>query len=277
MSMNVMKMIMVAVMGCATALSAAESPRIVCLGGAVTETVWALGAGEQVVAVDDSSTYPAEAASLPHVGYYRMISAEGVLSLKPDLVLASEEAGPPEALEQLKQAGVTLERIPGSATVSGCVSRIRAIGTLLNRAEAAEELAGNIESSLAELTAVTNQRAKVLFVFARGAGTLNVSGEGTAAHEIIQLAGGQNAVTEYKGYRPMTAESVAQAQPDVVLITASGLQSIGGAEALWQLPGLNATPAGHNQRVIALDDLYLLGFGPRLPAAVRELQESIYP
>jgi len=273
--MRLIKMMML--MCWAAVIHADEIPRVICLGGAVTETVWALGAGDGVVAVDDSSTFPPEAAALPHVGYYRMISAEGVLSLNPDLVLASEEAGPPQVIEQLEQAGVKLERVPGSASADGCVARIRKIGQVLGRSEAGEALAAQIEQEMEALTPVTNQLVRVLFVFARGAGTLNVAGVRTAADEMIRLSGGVNAVSEYHGYRPLTAESVALAQPDIVLITTSGLQSIGGAEGLWQLPGLMATPAGQHQRLIDLDDLYLLGFGPRLPMAVKELRADFYP
>jgi iron complex transport system substrate-binding protein len=278
--MNIMKKMMVGlvVLTASLGVRAESTTRIVCLGGAVTETVWALGAGEQVVGIDDSSSFPPEAMSRPRVGYYRMISAEGVISLQPNLVLASEEAGPPEAMSQLEAAGVRVVRVPGSATVSGCVARIRAAGVALQRTDAANELTAAIESSL-NATIKTNRAAspRVLFIFARGAGTLNVAGQGTAADEIIRLAGGLNAVTGYTGYRPLTAESVAVANPDVVLITSSGLAGMGGVEAVWALPGLSATDAGRASRLVAMDDLLLLGFGPRLPQAVRKLSEALHP
>lgn len=254
----------------------AES-RLVSLGGAVTETVWALGASPDLVAVDDSSTFPPENAALPHVGYYRMISAEGVLSVNPDVVLASVEAGPPPALAQIEKAGARVVRIPGAATVAGCVERIRAVGAALDRVEEAEKLATEIEAELSAPPVPPATPVRVLFVFARGAGTLNVAGTETAANEIIALAGGVNAVTEYGGYRPLTAEAVVTAAPDVVLLTESGLAGLGGTAALWAVPGLSATPAGAAGRAVAMDDLLLLGFGPRLPEAVRELRALLYP
>lgn len=262
---------------CLFAVRVFADPRVVCLGGSITETAWALGAGEQVVAVDDSSAFPPESAALPHVGYYRMISAEGVLSVNPDLVLASQEAGPPQALEQLERTGVRVERITGAATVSGCVARIRAVGVALNRAESGEELAARVEKELAEIAPPTNAAVRVLFVLARGAGTLNVAGTSTAADEMIRLAGGHNAVTEYSGYRPLTAEAAVQAAPDVILLTRMGLEGLGGTNALWQVPGLKETPAGQHARVVVMDDLLLLGFGPRLPDAVRKLQALLHP
>lgn len=258
-------------------MQASAASRVACLGGSITETAWALGAGPQVVAVDDSSTYPAETASLPHVGYYRMISAEGVLSANPDLVLVSQEAGPPQALAQLERTGIRVERIVGTATVAGCLERVRAVATALDRAEAGEALANQIESELAAIVTPTGKAVRVLFVLARGPGTLNVAGTDTAADEMIRLAGGENAVTEYAGYRPLTAEAAIQAAPDVILLTTMGLGGLGGTDALWSVPGLKETPAGQSARAVAMDDLLLLGFGPRLPEAVRELQALLYP
>jgi len=269
-------MMAVVALGLATWCVAAES-RMVCLGGAVTETVWALGAGARVVAVDDSSTYPSDAAALPKVGYYRMISAEGVLSVRPDLVVASVDAGPAQALDQIERAGVRVVRIPGGSSVSGCVERILAVGEALDATADAAALAASVEEELAALPPPPEPRPKVLFVFARGAGTLNVAGRNTAADAIIMLSGGINAVDGYEGYRPMTAEAVVMAEPEVIVITTSGLEGIGGASGLWALPGLSDTPAGRTGRLVALEDLHLLGFGPRLPGAVKALRAAFHP
>ncbi|HMP76250.1 MAG TPA: ABC transporter substrate-binding protein [Kiritimatiellia bacterium] len=272
---NTVKWIAVAV--CVAGLQAHAGQRVVCLGGAVTECVFALGAGDEVVAVDDSSGFPAEAAALPRVGYYRMVSAEGVLSVKPDLVLASAEAGPPPALAQIERAGVRVVRIPGAATVSGCVERVRAVGVALEQTEAAEAMATSIVSELADFPPPPGGvPARVLFVFARGAGTFNVAGTDTAADEIIRLAGGVNAVGGYSGYRPLTAEAVVESAPDVVLVTSSGLAGLGGEAALWAVPGMKATPAAKQGRAVAMDDLLLLGFGPRLPEAAKTLHQLLY-
>lgn len=269
-------MVVVGAAGCALSVSA--QTRVVCLGGAITETAWALGAGETVVAVDDSSVYPSENRALPRVGYYRMVSAEGLLSVNPDLVLAHEQSGPPEVMEQLAAAGVRVVRIPSSATVTGLLDRVRSVGAALGRREQAEAIAASLETTLAEVAAaVVEPRPRVVFVFARGAGTLQVSGAGTAADEIIRLAGGVNAIEGFSGYRPLTAEALVAANPDVILATTSGLGSIGGPDALWAVPGVAATKAGEGRRVVAMDDLYLLGFGPRLPAAIAELREALIP
>lgn len=266
-------------MGIVAAMAAVEAvalERIVTLGGAVTETVFALGGGDAVVAVDASSSHPAAAAGLPKVGYYRMISAEGILSLDPSVVIASDEAGPPPAVARIRQAGVPVVTVPGGHGVNTCVARIRAVGAAIGRENAAESLATAVEASLASLPPPADEPPRVLFVFARGAGTLNVSGTGTAADAIIRLAGGVNAVTGYEGYRPLTAEAALTAAPDIILATTSGLQSIGGADSLLATPGLAGTPAGEAGRIVAMDDLLLLGFGPRLPEAVGQLRDRMH-
>lgn len=272
------RLLMICAGVCCLAATAGAAGRVVTLGGAITETVWALGEGARVVAVDDSSAFPDEAASRPHVGYYRMISAEGLLSQTPDLVLASEDAGPPEAMRQLEQTGVRVVRIPGTADATGCLARIRAVGAALDRSAAADQLATRLQRELTDVLSATSAvTPRVLFVMARGAGTLNVAGEGTAAHEMIRLAGGRNATSGYRGYRPLTAESVVAAAPDVILLTSSGLAGMGGPDGLRQVAGLSSTPAAAGGRIVAMDDLLLLGFGPRLPEAVRELKGLLHP
>lgn len=259
--------------------SAADS-RIVSVGGGVTEVVYALGFGANVVGVDTSSVYPEAATKLPQVGYQRQLSAEGILSLKPTLVLASTDAGPPAALDQLKSAGVTVVSIPADATVAGASARVRAIAQSLGVIERGEAIVQRLETDLASarsLTARVQSKPKVLFIYARGAGTLNVSGTATAADEMIRLAGAENAVTAYEGFKPFTAEAAVAAAADVLLLPARGLDSLGGADGLLALPGIAMTPAGRAKRIVTMDDLYLLGFGPRTGLAVQELAHQLHP
>ncbi|HMP97643.1 MAG TPA: ABC transporter substrate-binding protein [Kiritimatiellia bacterium] len=272
--------LLVCMMALMTAIpgASADSPRVVCLGGVVTEIVWALGAGSMVVAVDDSSIYPEDAAARPKVGYFRMISAEGVLSLRPDLIVAHEHAGPPEALSQLERAGVKLIRVTAANSIAGCLQRIREIGGAIGRPEVAEVLGKHVALNLAAWSDTPPGPApRVLFVFAHGAGALNVAGTDTAADEIIRLAGGRNTMTGFRGYRPLTAEAIVEADPEVVLLTTGSLGGLGGIEAVWQVPGMKATSAFTHRRVAAMDDLLLLGFGPRLPDALRELSGLLFP
>ena len=115
----------------------------------------------------------------------------------------------------------------------------------------------------------------MLFVYARGPSTLLVGGGGTAADAMIRLAGGTNAASGFDGYKPLTAEAAVAAAPQVILVTTSGLESVGGTDGLLDLPGLALTPAGKARRVVAMDDLYLLGFGPRVAGAMAALADQL--
>ncbi len=269
----------VIVLAAVTTAFAAENERIVSASGAITETVCALGGQEKLAAVDVSSLYPAEVAKLPKIGYARQLSAEGILSVNPTLVLAHEDAGPPEVLGQVEKAGVRVVKLTNKHTVEAATERINKVGELLERQAEAEALVASLTRDLKtadELAAKSGTRPKVLFIYTRGPGVVNVSGRGTAADAIIALAGGMNAVTAYEGYKPLTAEGAVDAAPDIILVTSHGLESAGGTEGLLKQPGLALTPAGKAGRVYAMDDLLLLGFGPRLGKAVLELNEKLH-
>jgi iron complex transport system substrate-binding protein len=245
----------------------------------VTEIVFALGLGERVVGTDTSSTYPAAAAQLPKAGYQRTLAAEGVLSLRPSLILATTEAGPPAAIAQLKGSGVPLILLPGEPTPEAAKARIRGIARTLGREKQGDALVQALRRDLDTARTALQRpqtRPKALFLYARGNNTLLVAGQGNAADTMIRLAGATNAISGYEGYKPLTAEAAVAAAPEVILVPKAGLASIGGSEGLWQLPGLALTPAGRSHRVVAMDDLYLLGFGPRLGRAVRELGERLH-
>ena len=269
-------------LGSASTASAqdAEAERILPLGGSVTEIVYALGEGERVVGVDASSVYPEAATEKPDVGYYRQLSAEGVLSLNPDLILALEGTGPPAVLDQLRSADVRVETIADEPTVEGAKQKIRRVAELLGRAEAGNELIAEMERQLAAARALredADATPRVLFIYARGSGTMNVAGSGTSAEAMIELAGAENALTGIDGFKPLTAEAVVEAAPDVILMLTRGLDSVGGVEGVLEQPGIELTPAGENRRVVAMDDLLMLGFGPRLGTAVRTLTEKLHP
>ena len=257
----------------------AEAMRIVTLGGTITEIVFALGAGERVVGVDASSSFPEAANQLPKVAYHRRLSAEGVLSLRPTLIIATTEAGPPAAIQQLRGAGVTVLVLPHEPTVEGASAKIERIAAALGVQARGAALMQNLKEELSQVQSSIPQtaaQAKILFLYARGQGTLMVAGQGTAADTMIGLAGGTNAVQGYSGYKPLTSEAAVAAAPDVILLMDNGLESIGGAQRLWQLPGLALTPAGQQGRVLSMDGLFLLGFGPRLGQAVLALNRALY-
>ncbi len=256
----------------------AETPqRVVTVGGALTEIVYALDAGELLVGSDTTSYYPEAAATLPKVGYQRTLSAEGVLSLGPDLVIHSEEAGPPKVLKQLKAAGVDLLPLSAGRSIDDIKANIRAIGAALNRDASARRVVADLEASAAKLkqaTATRNGRKRIMFILQHTGGAPMVAGRDTAADSVIALSGAENAVTGYEGYKPLSPEAAVAIAPDIILVTTQGLQQSGGANGVLDMPGVSLTPAAKNRRIISMDALYLLGFGPRTADAALELHRQ---
>jgi iron complex transport system substrate-binding protein len=254
--------------------------RIVSVGGTVTEIVFALGRGADVVAVDTSSVFPASVAALPHVGYERTLAAEGIASARPSRILLSSDAGPEAAITQLYALGVPIDTIHAVATADGARAAIGQVAKALGEQARGEAVVRGLDADLErarDATARVTERPKVLFVYARGPGMLMVSGTKTPADAMIRLAAADNAAGAFEGFKPLTAEAVAAAMPDVVLIPERGLASLGGVDGLLAQPGLSLTPAGKARRVVAMDDLLLLGFGPRLGEAVLELSRALHP
>jgi len=255
--------------------------RIVSVGGAVTETVFALGAGDRVVAVDSTSLYPPEARHLPDLGYMRTLSAEALLSLSPDRILAVEGSGPPNVLDQIRAAGADLVMIPGDPSPEGVAEKVRAVGAALAIPAQGEELALRLErefAALAQVMAGLEARPKVLFLLSiSGGAPPQAAGGDTAADGIIALAGGRNAVRGYDGYRPLSPEAMVAVAPEVILVTSQGLEVLGGPDAVLARPEIAATPAGREGRLLAMDALLLLGFGPRTPEAARMLARELHP
>ncbi|MGE4242154.1 heme/hemin ABC transporter substrate-binding protein [Ramlibacter sp.] len=252
----------------------ARSPRIVTVGGAITEIVYTLGAQSQLVGTDTTSLFPAEALRTPKVGYMRQLSAEGVLSLRPTALVATTEAGPPVVLDQLRNAGVQVELVKADHTWSEVQRKVQAVGRACARTAQAESLQRRLDDEwqavLRQVAAATRSKPRVLFILSHAASP-QVAGTATAADALIRFAGATNAIAGFEGYRPLTAEAMASAAPDVLLITDQGLQAQGGEAKFWMRPELALAPAFRRKALVSLDALLLLGFGPRLPQAVATL------
>lgn len=262
----------------AVSAQAPRGPRIVTIGGGITEVAFALGAQDQLAGTDTTSLYPAAAQRTAKVGYMRQLSAEGVLSLKPDAVVASSEAGPPVVLDQLRSAGVAVELIQADHTWGEVQRKVQAVGRACAREAQAREFVRQLdaqwEAELQRVAAAGRARPRVLFVLSHSA-SMQVSGGGTAANAMIGYAGGTNAISGFDGYRPMTAEAMAAAAPDVILTTTQGVETQGGVARFWARPELALTPAFRRKALIALDALLLLGFGPRMPQAMNQLHTQL--
>jgi len=256
-----------------TGAFAAPARRIVSLGGVVTEIVFALGAGDRVVGVDDSSIYPSAAQKLPKVGYYRGFSIEGVASLNPDVVLASDQAGPPEALEQLRRLGKTVVMLPSAPTVEALATRIDGVAAALGEKAGGDQLVARIREQVAAATQSPGGQ-NVLLVSSR-AGKLEGAGRETAADAVLRLAGARNVLAGERGYKALSAEGAVSLKPEVIVTTTMSVSAAGGLDAFLAQPGIAVTPAAKSRRVVVMDDLLLLGFGPRLPEALKALQDGL--
>jgi iron complex transport system substrate-binding protein len=259
---------------------AAEPERVVALGGAVTEIIYALGLEAQIVGLDTTSLYPPRALrEKPNVGYLRQLSAEGILSRNPTLVVIAEGAGPPEVLELLAQAGLRIARVAEPPTPEGVIARIEAVGRLLRAGAAAHRLAETTRARFAAVAAMRQhigKPARVLFLLSLQNGRPTVGGAGTAADAMIGLAGGVNAAADIAGYKAMSEEAIIAAAPDRVLMMSNAGMAM-TAEQIFERPAFAATPAGKARAFTAMDGLYLLGFGPRTPDAIRDLMRLLYP
>ncbi|MEM6732551.1 MAG: ABC transporter substrate-binding protein [Myxococcota bacterium] len=256
--------------------SAQAKERIVTLGSSVTEIVYALGHGDSVVGTDMTSLFPPEAQGKRTLGHFRGVSSEGVISLKPTLVIAVEGVGPAEAVASVKKLGVKWVTVSDGHTRPALKEKFLGVGKAVGEEAKAKTLLTSVEKSLDSVRPVGgSNKPKVLFVYARGRGAMNVAGLDTSANTILNWAGATNAVTGYEGYRPLTAEAVVASKADVILVTTRGLESLGGIDGLLKAPGVSLTPAGKNRRIVAVEDLKLLGFGPRVGEGVKELAEAL--
>ncbi|QZA82074.1 heme/hemin ABC transporter substrate-binding protein [Deefgea piscis] len=253
-------------------LALASAPRVVSLGGPLTEIIYALNAEQHLVAVDQSSVYPAAANQLPKVGYYRQFSLEGVLASKADIVLATDQAGPPQALAQLRKMGIKVIILPGQANLSALSQRIRGVAAALNLPQQGEQMVKQISQDVKALQPATSTSAALMLM--SRSGEPEGAGKNTSADAMMQLAGLRNVLAQQQGYKPLSREGMAALRPDVIITTTSTLSSMGGMAALLARPGLAQSPAAKNKRVIVMDDLLLLGFGPRLPEALRQLMSA---
>lgn len=257
-----------------------DASRLVTVGGAVTEIVFALGYGDKVVARDLTSFYPDAVNALPSVGYMRALSPEGVLSVNPSAILMIKGSGPKETTDVLSKASVPLVTIPEGYDRDAILAKIKAVGAALGADAETEKLvakvAGDVDAAIADAAKVEEgKRKRVLFVMTVQNGKIMAAGEHTAAHGIIALAGGINATSDFQGYKPLNDEAVINAKPDVILLMDTGSpMAVSEADVLAN-PAVTLTPAGQAKKVVPLDGSALL-FGPRTADAIRKVHATLY-
>lgn len=260
-----------------------DAQAIVTIGGPVTEILYALDAQDRIVARDTTSTYPAEVATLPDVGYMRRLSAEGVLSVGPDLIVSRHTAGPVETLDLLREASVPIVLVQDSFDAASVPKNIRHIGHAIGATAAADALATSVEADLAQLADQTAKitkgdtaKKRVMFILSNDGGRLNVAGRDTGAHGIITLAGAVNVMgDDYAGYKLVNDEAIIAAKPDLILMMTGRGDHAGRKDDILSLPAIALTPAGAAKAFYTIDGA-ALGFGPRVAQFGLELHQVLY-
>ncbi|QXU43685.1 hemin ABC transporter substrate-binding protein [Pedobacter sp. D749] len=262
----------------ATQYVAAQAKRIITLSSAISETVNALGYGKNILATDVTSVSPEEINRLPKVSRNRSFSVESITAYRPDLILVPEGDFSKENLYQFKSLGIRVVTIRQEFSVQGATKFIRQIAAAIGDKARGEQLAqkteSNINTTLSQLKK-GSKSPKVLFIYARGVGTMNVAGKGSSIDEIIKLAGGKNAILEFSDFKPYTTEALIKSNPDVILMFDFGLSSLGGRAAFLDLPGVSYTNAGKNKKIIEMNGPLLINFSNRLPEAIKALNNRI--
>ncbi|MEO1202259.1 MAG: ABC transporter substrate-binding protein [Pseudomonadota bacterium] len=267
--------------GVAHACQQASNPaRLALAGGSLTEIVYFLGEEQRIVATDRTSNYPPEAVGKPSVGYVRNLSTEGLLSLNPSLVLGEDDMGPPAVLEQVAAAGVDIVMIPEQHSAEGIIAKVRCVASVLGVSDRAERiiearLSGDLESLEQIAEASNGRKPRVAVLLGLRDGVPLGAGADTSAHGLIEMAGGENVLASFDGWRPISIEAMVEADPDVFVVPSRGVDDAGGTNALLAHPGLKLTRAASEGKLIAMDGMAMLGFGPRTLATAVALNAEI--
>jgi iron complex transport system substrate-binding protein len=259
--------------------SAFAQHRIITAGSAITETVCALGDCDKIVASDRTSLYPEQIQKLPSIGYRSGISAEGILSLKPTLVIAEKDYVDGAVLSQLSSTGIQLVVVDRKFNFEDTKKFINQVGLALGREAEAKKLIAKNETELAEARIQlkrTSSTPKVICVYNRGTATISLCGKETFG-EIIPYAGGVNIFIDVVGYKPLNAEALIAGNPDFLVMASSGFESLGGIDGVLKIQGVSQTTAGKKKQIIAIESIRLTNFGPRFGETVKELVLLLHP
>jgi iron complex transport system substrate-binding protein len=265
----------------------AKAERLVVISQTYNEIIWALGAQEHIVGVDLSSTYPPDVKKVQTVGYHRALSAEGILSLHPTAIIHDNNIGPPQVVQQLQSLNIPMQTFNAkNDSVDGTKALIREMGAYFHKEERAEELCRTIDSQMAaslERARQYNDHPRVAIIhFGRASNVYLVvgrggGGDGGAASQMIEWAGGQMALDAKGMQRMASPEIIAQANPDVILVTDFGYDRLGGSlDQIKALPGVATSNAAKTGRIYRIEENQLMYFGPRSGENIEKVAAIIH-
>jgi iron complex transport system substrate-binding protein len=259
--------------------------RIVCLSKQLTEYVFALGRGHNIVAVDLSSTYPDSAKLLKTVGYHRALSPESIIAMNPDLVIHSNDIGPENVLPQITRAGLKSKAFGGANTIDSARLLLKELGKFFGLEARADSIISSMDAGIARaadtlksLNIKDSLRVMIIHFGLRNNNYFVMSGRNGVGDKMIRLAGCTPALYDGKGAREMSAEAVALANPDVIIATDFGYDRMGNMDKFISgVPGVALTNAGKNRRIVRFEEHDLIYFGPRTGNNVIQLIHLLYP
>ena len=267
--------------GVATVVS--DASRIVTLSGDMTEIIFALGLGANIVGCDLSSVYPEEAKQINKVGVEFVLVAEGVLAQTPTVVIGDQDARPLDAIEQIRQAGVPVVIFPRFMGLGAPAEKIRAVAHVLGIDAAGETLATQVQAEIDDAAALASEvtvRPRAALVYQASADTTLMLGPNSVMDGLFEAVGAIDVspTAGSSGYAPFSAEALGAGDPEVIVTAERGLQQyLGGLEGFLQLPGVAETTAGRERRILVYEDLFLLGLGPRTGQLLARLFADLHP
>ncbi|MCB0715694.1 MAG: ABC transporter substrate-binding protein [Chitinophagaceae bacterium] len=259
--------------------------RIVCLSKHLTEMMFALGKGPDLVACDLSSTYPDSAKLLPTVGYHRALSPESIIAMEPDLVIHSNDIGPANVLPQITKVGLKIKAFGPANTIENAEKLLKELGAYFHAEKKADSIVSKMDADIALATAklkklnITDTPTVMIIHFGRANNIYFVmSGRGRVGDQLIKMAGGKVAHYDAKGAHQISAEAVAEANPDIIIATDFGYDKMGSMENfISNVPGVSLTNAGKNKRIVRFEEHDLVYFGPRTGENAIKLMNLLHP
>src|ERR1043166_676624 len=267
--------------------SESKDARYIVISPIYNEIIWALGAQDKVVGIDLSTTYPPEVKNVQTVGYHRALSAEGILSLHPTAVIHDNNIGPPQVVQQLQQLNIPMKTFSAkNDSFDGTKALICEMGTYFHKESRAEELCNTLDTqraaSLEKVKQYTDHPRVAVIHFGRASNVYMVVGKGGggdagAVSQMIELAGGELAVDNKGMQRMESPEIIAQANPDVILLTDYGYDRLGGSlDQIKALPGVATSNAAKNNRIYRIEENVLNYFGPRPGENIAKVAATIH-
>ena len=260
---------------------AKDTSRIVVAGGSITEILFFLNESKNIVAVDTTSNYPEDAKNYPSIGYVRALSAEGVLSLKPTLIIGEKDMGPENVLEQLKKTKIELRVLDEKNSVKGIQDKVSCIASILGKNKDDNfEKNISLEKSVSKLKVISKANSKknirgLVILMMQGTSPV-VAGRNTSGGDFLKMIGSKNTMSSFEGWKPAGKEAILLSNPNLILITKRATKSYGSLNSFLKESGIEMTEAARTQNVFSLDGMSFLGFGPRTINSGLEISDKIY-